>query len=52
MNISQNVERAAKFFPEKPAIIFEGTQISYADLNARVNRLANGLKANGIGRRA
>ena len=52
MNISQNVERAAKFFPEKPAIIFEGTQISYADLNARVNRLANGLNANGIGRGA
>ena len=29
MNISQNVERAAKFFPEKSAIVFEGTQISY-----------------------
>ncbi|RPJ14771.1 MAG: long-chain fatty acid--CoA ligase [Deltaproteobacteria bacterium] len=52
MNISQNVERAAKFFPEKPAIVFEGTQISYADLNARVNRLSNGLKANGVGRGA
>ena len=50
MNISQNVERAAKFFPEKSAIVFEGTQISYADLNARVNRLANGLKANRVGR--
>jgi long-chain acyl-CoA synthetase len=52
MNISQNVERAAKFFPEKPAIVFEGTQIPYADLNARVNRLANGLKANKVGRGA
>ena len=50
MNISQNVERAAKFFPDKPAIVFEGTRISYADLNARVNRLANALKANTVGR--
>lgn len=52
MNISQNVERAAKFFPEKFAIVFEGTRIPYGDLNARVNRLANGLKANKVGREA
>src|SRR5512147_2085771 len=50
MNISQHVERAARFFPEKPAILFEGASLSYAELNARVNRLANGLKANAIGR--
>jgi long-chain acyl-CoA synthetase len=52
VNISQNVERAATFFPEKPAIVFEGTQITYGDLNTRVNRLANGLKANKVGRGA
>ena len=52
MNISQNVERAAKFFPEKSAIVFEGTRIPYGDLNTRVNRLANGLKANEFGRGA
>jgi long-chain acyl-CoA synthetase len=52
MNISQNVERAAKFFPEKSAIVFEGARIPYGDLNARVNRLANGLKANKVGRGA
>ena len=50
MNISQHVERAAKFFPDKPAIIFEGVLLTYRDLNARINRLANGLKANGVGR--
>jgi long-chain acyl-CoA synthetase len=50
MNISQHVERAAKFFPDKPAIIFEGALLTYANLNARINRLANGLKANGVGR--
>jgi len=52
MNISQSVERAAKFFPDKSAIVFEGTRISYADLNARVNRLANALNANKVGRGA
>lgn len=50
MNIAQNIERGAKFFPDKPAIIFEGAQLQYGDLNTRVNRLANALKANGIGR--
>ncbi len=50
MNIAQNVERAAKFFPDKTAIVFEGTRQSYADLNARVNRLANALGANGVGK--
>jgi long-chain acyl-CoA synthetase len=52
MNISQNVERAATFFPDTPAVVFEGTAITYADLNGRVNRLANAFKANGIGRGA
>jgi long-chain acyl-CoA synthetase len=52
MNISQNVERAAKFFPNKPAIVFEGAQIPYGDLNTRVNRLANGLKAHQVVRGA
>jgi long-chain acyl-CoA synthetase len=50
MNISQHVERSARFFPEKPAILFEGASISYSELNDRVNRLANALKANSIGR--
>ncbi|MGE5258973.1 MAG: long-chain-fatty-acid--CoA ligase [Hyphomicrobiales bacterium] len=50
MNISQHVERSARFFPEKPAILFEGASISYAELNDRIDRLANGLKANSIGR--
>ncbi len=41
MNISQNVETAAQFFPQKTAIIFEGLEISYSDLNEQVDRLAN-----------
>jgi long-chain acyl-CoA synthetase len=50
MNIAQHVERAAKFFPDKPAIIFEGAQLQYGDLNERANRLANALRANGVRR--
>src|SRR2546423_563792 len=50
MNIAQHVERAAKLFPDKPAIIFEGAQLQYADLNSRANRIANALKANGVER--
>jgi long-chain acyl-CoA synthetase len=50
MNISQHIERAAKFFPDQPAILFEGTSMTYRDLSARVDRLANALAANGAGR--
>jgi long-chain acyl-CoA synthetase len=49
MNISQHVERAAKFFPDKPAVLFEGASLTYKDLNTRINRLANALTANGVG---
>ncbi|MDE3089056.1 MAG: long-chain fatty acid--CoA ligase [Chloroflexota bacterium] len=50
MNIVEHVERASKFFPERAAILFEGTTWTYRDLNARANRLANALKANGVQR--
>jgi len=48
VNIAQHVERAARFFPGHPAILFEGTTIGYADLNAGVNRLASALMAHGV----
>jgi len=50
MNVAQNVERAAKYFPDKPAVIFEGTSLSYGELNTRVNRLASTLSENGVAR--
>ncbi len=50
MNMAQHVERAAKFFPDKPAISFEGSALTYRDLNTRIDRLANALTANGVGR--
>jgi len=45
VNIAQYVERAAKFFPERAAILFEGAQWPYSELNAQANRLANALQA-------
>ena len=35
--------------PDAPAVIFEGTRVSYADLNARANRLARYLVSLGAG---
>jgi long-chain acyl-CoA synthetase len=48
MNVAQHIERAARFFPDRSAILFEGRSLTYGELNLRVNRLANALRANGI----
>ncbi|MBI4770271.1 MAG: long-chain fatty acid--CoA ligase [Chloroflexi bacterium] len=50
MNIAQNVERAARFFPDRAAILFEGSTLTYGALNQQASRLANALRANGVGR--
>lgn len=48
MNIAKNIERGAHLFPEKIAILFEGTSLHYKTLNEKVNRFANALKNLGI----
>ena len=48
MNIAKNLERARIFFPEKPALIFEGKTWSYLQLDTDVNRMANGLRELGV----
>ncbi|AHH99514.1 amino acid adenylation domain-containing protein [Kutzneria albida] len=35
--------------PERIAVVFEGTEVSYVDLHARANRLANLLTERGVG---
>ncbi len=42
-------EAQAARTPEAPAVIFEGTQVSYAGLNARASRLARYLMSLGAG---
>src|SRR5581483_7655292 len=50
MNVAEHVARAAVHFPDKPAIVFEGRDLPYAALRARVDRLAHGLVDLGVGR--
>jgi long-chain acyl-CoA synthetase len=50
INIAANLERNAALLPEKVAIHFGPQAITYAQLNAVANRVANGLKARGIGK--
>src|SRR5579871_5193116 len=47
-NLSVFLEDSAREVPERTAIIFENTRISYADLNATANRVANALVAAGV----
>jgi long-chain acyl-CoA synthetase len=48
MQLGELVARAAAQFPDKPAILFKDQRMSYSELNARVNRVANGLTALGV----
>ncbi len=50
MNLSNTIERAAKYFPEKEALIFSDTTFCYGELDAWINRGANYLKELGISR--
>ncbi|HLO15871.1 MAG TPA: alpha/beta fold hydrolase, partial [Anaerolineales bacterium] len=43
---------AVRRFPNRPAIFFEGTRLSYRRLNHEANRFANALVALGIGKEA
>src|SRR4030042_1627354 len=43
MNLSQNLQSAAFFFPDRLAVREAGTETTYAQLNDRANRIATGL---------
>jgi long-chain acyl-CoA synthetase len=49
MNIADNVDRAAGHFPDRPAILFEGRQVTYRQLRERVDRVARGLAERQVG---
>lgn len=48
MNLGRYVSRSAKFYPERNAMIFEGRQITYRELDRRTNCLAQGFYAQGL----
>ena len=48
MNIAQFLIDSAARRPEHPAVIFEGKEIAYAELNRRTDALAWGLKERGL----
>lgn len=48
MNIVSNLERSVTFCPDKPAIIFEDTPITYKELHLKVCRLASRMRSLGV----
>ena len=48
MNISNNLEIAAFYFPDRPALSEAGREITYSEFNDRANRIATGLLALGV----
>ncbi|MFZ5631899.1 MAG: class I adenylate-forming enzyme family protein [Bacillota bacterium] len=48
MNLALKLAEQSQLFPEKEAIVYYDQRLSYKQLNAMVNRLANGLKQSGI----
>lgn len=47
--VHQLFETQAANTPDRVAVIFEGEQLSYAELNSRANQLAHYLKKHGVG---
>jgi len=50
LNLSVLLEDSAKRYPNKDAVIFMDTHLTYAQVNGAANQVANGLKALGIGK--
>jgi long-chain acyl-CoA synthetase len=48
MNAADLLDRAARYFPSQPALVFEGRSLSYADLRMSVQRVAAGLLEAGV----
>lgn len=50
MNLGMYLARSARFWPDRPAVLFRDGQLSYRDLELRSNRLAHALQALGLKR--
>ena len=47
--LGEILARTARSYPHKVALIFQGQQRTFAELDERVNRLANALAQRGVG---
>jgi len=50
LNLAAMLREAARENPAKPVVLFEGGQLTYAELDAMSDRFATGLRSEGIGR--
>lgn len=48
LSLGWALERAARLYPQRPAVIDEQRRLGYAEFNAWSNRLAHALKAEGV----
>ena len=48
MNLANNLETSAFFFPERPAVRQTGIEWTYAQLNDHASRIATGLMKMGV----
>jgi long-chain acyl-CoA synthetase len=48
MNVADNLDRAARAFPDKPAIYFEDRAVTFAELQSAVDRTAHELVGLGV----
>ena len=48
LNLASALEHQAQFYPDRSAIIFGETALTYGQLNGAANQIANGLVAHGI----
>ena len=48
MNFAATLTHSARAHPRRPALVFQGKEIRFDELNLRVNRFANGLRAAGL----
>ena len=48
MNIANNLEKAARFFPNQPALIGKNRICSYGEFNESASKVAAGLISNGL----
>ncbi len=48
LNLAMIIEDHARKRPDREAVVFQSTRLTYGQLNAMANQIANGLKARGI----